>query len=327
MNDIKVINKKKKKVIEIKLQKIQSTNDREINCINQNQITGLLKPELEKGFAGNYITFDFMGLVPLCDFVKENTLSEKDFVKIIKKMMEIIKDAGKLHFSKNLFVFDVNYTMIFPDGLQVYFLYVPVQPYRSDVEFRDFLLDFLSRCKFEEKNTDHVKKCQEILKKGKEFSLFDLEHYINSLDKKEEIIVEEFVCPSCGYVMKKNEITCQMCGYKKETSVSKVSKFKFGRDAYLLSKDQYIKYEITRSPFVVGSAFDCTDCCLDADTISKRHAVIEYIDGDYFLSDLGSTNGTHINGKIVVRNLRTEIKSGDVIELADKEYLFFINEK
>jgi hypothetical protein len=46
--------------------------------------------------------------------------------------------------------------------------------------------------------------------------------------------------------------------------------------------------------------------------ISRRHCVIERWEGKYSIYDLGSRNGTKINGK---RTQRTELKSGDVITI------------
>lgn len=46
--------------------------------------------------------------------------------------------------------------------------------------------------------------------------------------------------------------------------------------------------------------------------VSGEHAVIISMDGNYFLEDLDSTNGTHVNGKRVKRHV---LQDGDVIEI------------
>lgn len=60
-------------------------------------------------------------------------------------------------------------------------------------------------------------------------------------------------------------------------------------------------------------------------SISKRHALIEIIDGHYFLSDLGSSNGTMIND-IADKIKKVELKDGDRITFARFEFSFLFPE-
>jgi hypothetical protein len=56
--------------------------------------------------------------------------------------------------------------------------------------------------------------------------------------------------------------------------------------------------------------------------VSHRHANIELdTDGQAFLVDLGSTNGTMVNGKLISANTRIELKDGDRISLGSKTAL------
>lgn len=56
--------------------------------------------------------------------------------------------------------------------------------------------------------------------------------------------------------------------------------------------------------------------------LSGEHAVIVQVGNDCILEDLGSTNGTVVNGKPVKRHL---LKSNEVIEFGDYQ-LNFVNE-
>lgn len=64
------------------------------------------------------------------------------------------------------------------------------------------------------------------------------------------------------------------------------------------------------------------DIHIDNLAISGEHAVIVAVQNDFFLEDLGSTNGTHVNGRPVRKHL---LQNGDVIELG-KYRLKYINE-
>jgi hypothetical protein len=47
--------------------------------------------------------------------------------------------------------------------------------------------------------------------------------------------------------------------------------------------------------YVIGRA-DGVDLCLDDISVSRRHALIAHLDGGWVITDLGSRNGTWLNG-------------------------------
>ena len=54
------------------------------------------------------------------------------------------------------------------------------------------------------------------------------------------------------------------------------------------------------------------DIVISEPTMSRSHAAIGYDGEGFFVQDLGSTNGTRVNGK---RAQKTPIKSGDDVQL------------
>lgn len=58
---------------------------------------------------------------------------------------------------------------------------------------------------------------------------------------------------------------------------------------------------------IIGRSADC-DICLAAAHLSRRHAQLQVIDGALFVKDLGSANGTFLNGKQV---MEARVKRGD----------------
>ena len=74
------------------------------------------------------------------------------------------------------------------------------------------------------------------------------------------------------------------------------------------------QFPIHSLPFTVGRKSDCS-LCLPVGCISKNHAEIEVCDnGELLLRDLGSTNGTYINGEPLVGAAR--VKDNDIIQFA-----------
>lgn len=77
----------------------------------------------------------------------------------------------------------------------------------------------------------------------------------------------------------------------------------------------------TRPLYVLGRS-PASDVVVPDKSVSSRHAVIARKDTGWSLTDLGSTNGTAINGKpagIIERTLQ----SGDSVTLGDAIFIFF----
>jgi adenylate cyclase len=60
--------------------------------------------------------------------------------------------------------------------------------------------------------------------------------------------------------------------------------------------------------------------------VSRNHAVVQRMDtGEYYLTDLGSRNGTVLNGRLVVSP--TSLRNGDIIRMGGYEFVFVQEEE
>lgn len=57
---------------------------------------------------------------------------------------------------------------------------------------------------------------------------------------------------------------------------------------------------------------------IDDKLVSRRHAEIQQIRGSYYIKDLGSSNGTYINGKTISKNKYIKLQQGDTIKLGGR---------
>jgi hypothetical protein len=70
---------------------------------------------------------------------------------------------------------------------------------------------------------------------------------------------------------------------------------------------------IERDRVVIGRA-EGVGIRLEDQAVSKQHAAIELVGNDHILQDLGSANGTFVNGTRVTRHL---MRHGDLVEILD----------
>jgi pSer/pThr/pTyr-binding forkhead associated (FHA) protein len=74
---------------------------------------------------------------------------------------------------------------------------------------------------------------------------------------------------------------------------------------------------LDRDVVTVGRHPEC-DIRLGSLRVSRRHCIITTDRGDVVVQDLGSTNGTWINGRRVAA---AQIRPGDEVSIADARYL------
>lgn len=83
---------------------------------------------------------------------------------------------------------------------------------------------------------------------------------------------------------------------------------------------------VSGSPFWIGKSRQSqivNSLVIDGDAgVSKNHAYIENVNGKYYIVDPKSTNGTFINGKMIAKNTRTELKDGIKIGIWKEEFIF-----
>jgi hypothetical protein len=76
--------------------------------------------------------------------------------------------------------------------------------------------------------------------------------------------------------------------------------------------------DFDQQKLVIGRSRDCDIQLADAN-VSRRHAELRQEGASYWIVDLGSTNGTEVNGK---RVKRAQLRSGDKIMLGSTEITF-----
>jgi hypothetical protein len=90
-----------------------------------------------------------------------------------------------------------------------------------------------------------------------------------------------------------------------------------GRQLVSLGGAQEIRYPLFKNDLTVGRGVDC-DITVDSEHVSRRHAHIVSRDAGLFIEDLGSTNGTFVNGKLIEKS---PLKPGDIVAFGKRKFL------
>lgn len=131
------------------------------------------------------------------------------------------------------------------------------------------------------------------------------------------------ICSSCRQPTDPNMKFCTNCGHpielpiNIEKEVKKVEPETLSSLPFLVKKDGE-KLSLEKDSMVIGREENC-DLVLPSPGISNRHASIEKTDEGYLLTDLGSTNGTYVNGKAISNHL---LKEGDRVIIGTENFSF-----
>lgn len=91
----------------------------------------------------------------------------------------------------------------------------------------------------------------------------------------------------------------------------------------LIRKINNQEFPINKPVYRIGKEQRFVDGYITGNTaISRTHAEIVTRNNRYFITDLHSTNFTYINHSIIARETETEFYDGDIITLADEDFLF-----
>jgi hypothetical protein len=115
------------------------------------------------------------------------------------------------------------------------------------------------------------------------------------------------VCGGCRRVMLPVWTKCLFCGWAP-----------IARLEFILGPMANQTLPLTEEVTTIGSVAGNTVVLADP-AVSRKHAGIRKVDGNYELADLGSTNGVYVNGHKVPKKT---LEVGDIIRVGNTEAVF-----
>jgi pSer/pThr/pTyr-binding forkhead associated (FHA) protein len=76
--------------------------------------------------------------------------------------------------------------------------------------------------------------------------------------------------------------------------------------------------ELGEEEVIIGRIPEC-GICLSIENVSRRHARVIFRNEEYFVEDLGSTNGTYVNG---IKIVKCVLRNSDQLNIGGVKILF-----
>jgi len=138
------------------------------------------------------------------------------------------------------------------------------------------------------------------------------------------VVHKKYKCLNCGWEGESEDEFCPQCGAKLESyqSGSQIVHEKSTTKAKLVIMKDSTEIKIDKFPFELGRTLMAN--YPDSQMISRRHFLLTEVENEkgnneIYIEDLGSTNGTSLNDKVIGENNKPlgkfQIKDGDIIGL------------
>ena len=111
-------------------------------------------------------------------------------------------------------------------------------------------------------------------------------------------------------------------GYNGETLVMGVQNEPAKRHLKSMMRGTDERISLTTLPCILGKMSECSDVVLQDKSVSRMHAKIFEENGELYLQDLNSTNGSFLNGLQLETNEVLKIKIGDEIGFGNLRYRY-----
>lgn len=286
--------------------------------INDDSTFALTDFKVLKGQGNNLIQcakVRYNGKIKLIYFTSEKKslkniaqgLDADSFITVIANLISSVNDIksnGFLELSNLALTFD----KIFVDSntLSVSLIYLPINNSHSDIaqtenELRTEIIKFISSVPAFA--TEKMNRINSYLSNG-----------TLSLEQLYGHLCEEVG----GYAPKKQKINVVE---KNEIQFTNQPTLRFRS----INAPVSINFQINSGEYVIGKSADKVDGVISFNkAISRVHCKITYKNGNYYITDLGSANGTFVNSKRIPAQCPEIIKNGDAVRLANSDFLIEI---
>lgn len=308
MEHISVKKKIDRLIITHKIERNEQINTMELDIVNKNEIPALLPVNIRTSLTGKQFRFVVQSFVDLRSFLKSD-ISYDQFSNVILQIIEALQSCeshgircGNLELNSDLAFFDFG-------NQRVRLIYWPLISLSSYSNIPSFFMELGSIYTAKDKDSAYRVRYLQFFDSRAKFSLDKLKEYV------EESRKEWHMAQSGG---RKQRVTTN--AGEKNISILPTMPL---RNYSIRRASTNTVIEITHYPFCIGRKPEYCDYAIeDNGFVSKRHVSILLKNGQAYIRDNGSANGTYLNGTKLFPNQEMELPAGATIRIGNEDFIF-----
>ncbi len=316
--------KKPNVIVKGKMAYNERINEREMDFLVKNSIPGLFHISYD---GKKQLTYEAPCTISMDKYLKNGMLTETIFWRIVSQMLDVeiaLKHRGL--YPAHLLV-KPDTVFINEETLELYFIYQPVISANSmtdnlfavihDMIYLElklagdtkpgYLIDFQNYLQQSDYSLEHVRQYIDRPSAWNGNSGFSgAADNAGALGQEEDLEQYTVLLGSGGAAGMPSKLR------QKQVYITRIK----GREQVVLSGQ--VSY--------LGRNSQCDYCISGNSSIGRKHAAIQRKGDDCYLTDLGSVNGTSVNGRRMAAKESCKLQNGDRFRLADEEFVFEFKE-
>lgn len=293
-------------IITHKIAKTEQINSMELDIINRGEIPALLPVQVSRKLGGKRFRFVVESLTDLRAFLKSG-IDFKMFAQIVLQIVDTLQQCeahgircGNLELNCDLSYYDYN-------RKRVRLIYWPLISLSAYSNAAAYFMELGSVYIADGRDSDYRVKYLQFFDSRAKFDLEAFKQHTEYLLKQWQQVRSGR--KSGGNIIKKTDDLPPTVGLMTAT---------------LQRKSNQTMIQIDHYPFSLGRNPKFCDYAIGEDVfISKRHVTILLRNGQPYIRDNGSSNGTRLNGMPLPANVDMELASGSVFQIGKEEFVFF----
>lgn len=297
-----------------------------IEMLHKYKFQEMIECRVFNGSDGKYLLYETDAFVKLGRYLSENGLDSKTFRKIAERINNLFNVCSEYLLDADRIVFDPDLVFIRPLTMEIRFMYSFV----GTNDIRQTVRNFLSR----------------IL--GNYFSGFTIdderfrEWAVREISRKDFAVSRLLSCWYTGQTLAKKPVRSNEPEMNKQSIIPSIKKVWEKLQALPDQKhsDETIpivlegnglylnglcsidtKIPILEEGITIGRQILKQNYSLSNGKIGKSHARIYLVDNEAYITDLGSRNGTYLNGERLKGQQAERIERGDIVSFSDEEFI------
>lgn len=289
---------------------IETDNSLSMNMMKNNKIQCFL--DMECRYVDNNLAlyYKIQGLQCMKEYIEENKLDYATAKQLYLDIVQAVINGGEFFLDENSYILDLEYIYWDKKNKQAKLCCVPEWKGDFQKDAKKLSEDIIAYIDHSDKAAEKFIYDIYSLISDDGFVAADIKSYI----KEFKLNKTEARKDSSAESVQQNDVQVQDVCRNSQTRV------KYGLSIEKASMPLSIwkkgRTDIwTNSAISIGRHEDC-NVVLPFNIISRHHAVINIIDGNFYVEDTASTNGTSVNGKKIPANEKTLCIANDIISFA-----------
>jgi len=271
-----------------------------MGMLRNNTISGIVSTVYQEDEGERFLTYDVSAKYSLEDFLSQ-VLGKERILAVLQGISDACLSVEEYMIPCSQLVLDLTYIFIDSDKQNISMVCVPVVN-RENISLKNFFKNLMMMIQYDpDENCDYIAKILNFLNRTESMDLQAFQMLLKDLGQNEF----------------KTDI-------ESGTVILTQASAQFQKSMLIRVKTDE-RYHIAKPEYKIGKERQSVDLCIeDNPTLSRNHADILLVQGNYFLRDNHSTNHTYVDDELIVSGTTIQLSDNCKIRLGNEEFRFVL---